>query len=69
MQAIETKFAHQLLKDGGFELEVEFQDPQNSISLDIKKDGQVVNNGWRITPISHPGVSWSCIFTPELNVE
>ena len=57
LQAIETKFAHRAVKDGGFELEVEFQEPQNSISLDIPKGGKVLESGWKITPMAHPGVS------------
>ena len=57
LQAIETKFACQTVKDGGFELEVEFQEPEYSISLDIPRGGQVLESGWKLTPMTHPGVS------------
>lgn len=64
LQAIETKFAHRIVKDGGIELEVEFQEPENSISLDIPRGGQVLESGWKITPITHPGVSYLNILAP-----
>ena len=64
LQAIETKYAGRVLSDDDFELEIEFQEPQNSISLDIQKHGQVLESGWKITPMTHPGVSWSCILAP-----
>ena len=57
LQAIETNYAGRALSDDDFELEIEFQEPQNSISLDIPKGGKVLKSGWKITPMAHPGVS------------
>jgi len=56
LQVIENKFAHRGLKNGGFELEVKFQEPRNSISLRV---GKVLESGWKITPVNSPVVSWS----------
>ena len=58
LQAIETNFAHGGQKDGSSEwLAVEFQGGDNKISLDIQKGGQVLESGWKITPMFDPGVS------------
>lgn len=47
-------------KDDGSEwLVVKFQD--NSISLDIPRGGVVLESGWKISPMAHPGVR---IFSP-----
>lgn len=67
LQAIETKYAGRPLSDDDSELEIEFQEPQNRISLDIPKGGKVLESGWKITPMSHPGVS--CSFLPLYDVK
>ena len=36
-------------------LKVRFQ--RGEITLDIPEDGQLTREGWKITPISYPGVS------------
>ena len=64
LQAIETKYAGGALSDDDLELEIEFQEPQNSISLDLPKGGPDLESGWKITPMTPPGVSWSCILAP-----
>ena len=57
LQAIETKYAGRDLSDYDIDLEVEFQKPQNSISLPIPKGGKVLESGWKITPMTDPVVS------------
>lgn len=58
LQEIEARFAHPAEKDCLCDTRVEFQDAE--ISLDIKKGGEILDSGWKITPMAHPGVSWSC---------
>ena len=57
LQAIDAKYAEVAAREGP-DQEVMFEEEQ--ITLDIPKEGLVLESGWTITPHTHPGVSYEC---------
>ena len=54
LQAVDTKYTEAAAKVGP-DQEVTFE--KDNISLDIAAEGLVLENGWTISPYTHPGVS------------
>ena len=54
LQAIDSKYTEAAAKVGP-DQEVTFEN--DNVSLDIRSEGLVLENGWTITPYTHPGVS------------
>ena len=54
LQAADTKYAKATAKVGPSQM-VMFEGDE--ITLDIAVEGVVLENGWTITPYTHPGVS------------
>ena len=57
LQAADAKYGEGATKVVGPDQEVVFEEEQ--ITLDIKADGEVLENGWRISPDTYPRVSIS----------
>ena len=54
LQAVDAKYTEVAARLGP-DQEVTFE--QDQITLDIPKEGLVLQNGWTITPHTYPGVS------------
>ena len=54
LQAVDAKYTEVAARVGP-DQEVTFE--QDQITLDIPKEGLVLENGWAITPHTYPGVS------------
>ena len=54
LQAIDSKYTEAAAKVGP-DQEVTFEN--DDVSLDIRAEGLVLQNGWTITPYTHPGVN------------
>ena len=63
LQAANTKYAKATAKAGPSQT-VMFEGDE--ITLDIAVEGVMLENGWTITPYTHPGVSLHCNSEPTL---
>lgn len=59
-QALEKHFAKLDAKSGPYQA-VKFEDKVEEISLVISGKGIIVQNGWFLLPLTHPGVSCSSV--------
>ena len=59
-QALEKHFAKLDAKSGPYQA-VKFEDKAEEISLVISCEGIIVQNGWYLLPLAHPGVSCSSV--------
>lgn len=59
-QALEKHFATLDAKPGPYQA-VKFEDQIEEISLVISGKGVIVQNGWYLLPLTHPGVSCSSV--------
>ena len=57
LQTVDAKYA-EITAGVGPDQEVIFEEEQ--ITLDIPKEGLLLESGWTITPHTHPGVSYEC---------
>ena len=55
LQAVKYHYDHFAKRDTS--LKVEFQ--RSEITLDIPEDGKLTQEGWKITPMSYPSVSYN----------
>ena len=66
LQAADAKYGEGATKVGP-DQEVVFEEEQ--ITLDIKADGEVLENGWRISPDTYPRVSVSSMHVNTLKLK